>query len=101
MQCAGQLVAQGKTKARLGQSFPSPSSQLFVDQTCRTWVYDPIEGVWVLTEQPSDPECLARQAAAGTSWLDQELIPGLRNLYLAVGGGVVATLLLATSGRRR
>jgi hypothetical protein len=36
----------------------------------------------------------------GQSWFDEEMIPGVKNLYLALGGGALLLLMMG-GGRRR
>ncbi len=101
----------------LGQAFPNPIDvgQLWVDpNTCFTWIYDPQRNQWVWVDQPPDADCLRRKAAmqsppappatqppTAASWLEQELVAGVKNWWLLGWGGAMVVILLVARKKRQ
>lgn len=52
-------------------------------------------------ESVTTPDAKSDTAAAKTSWFDQEMITGIPNMYLAVGGALALGALLLVGGKKR
>jgi hypothetical protein len=86
-------------RRRLGHAAPFPMASASVQvPVASPGVAAEVMSAEVLETRPTPAASLPDPVAA-TPWMDQELVPGVRNLWLALGSGALLLLLMMRTKR--